>query len=297
MNADQFAFTVDETDHRLRLDRFLARVRPDLGQNAIDRMIRAGQVHVGGRKRTARYFVKRGERIEIDRPSPKVVQLAVVIARSRHAIAIAKPPGLATTPVSSGSEDLLSWLKEHLKAEGLPYPPGVVHRLDKDTSGLVLFSLTPEAHRSLECAVKVHEIERIYLALIQGSIRPRNGTIDLALSRDRSGRTRPDPSGRPARTDYRTVATNEECSLLEMRPRTGRTHQIRVHLSAVGRPIAGDPIYGDPRRSLDLPRLALHASGIALPRRLADRVELPRRIDCSLWPDLAGQISRLRLNY
>jgi RluA family pseudouridine synthase len=204
---------------------------------------------------------------------------------------------LSTNPTPDSPDSLLSWLEQRLKSEGLRRSPGIVHRLDRDTSGLVLFSLSPEAHRCLEEAFRQQSIQKRYLALISGKVSPRRGTIDRPLSSDRSGRMHADPHGSTARTDYRTLSANRTASLLELRPRTGRTHQIRAHLASVGRPIAADPIYGDPRRTLGAPRLWLHAAALELPPALATQIGLPARIDCPLWEDLASHLSQLGINY
>ncbi|MDM7914847.1 MAG: RluA family pseudouridine synthase, partial [Candidatus Eisenbacteria bacterium] len=176
-----------------------------------------------------------------------------------------------------------------------PFPPGIVHRLDRDTSGLLLLSLTPEAHRLLTQAFRDRSIRKRYLALVAGRIRPRQGTIDRPLARVPSGRMRVTASGSGMRavTRYRTLASTAEASLLEVEPQTGRTHQIRVHLASIGHPVAGDPLYGEARTALGAPRLWLHASRIELPPALALALEAPAAIDCPLWEDLRAHLASL----
>lgn len=282
-------FTVDETKHRLRLDRFLHMVCPDLGRHAIDRLLRAGAVSVEGRPRAASYFVKHGQRIELRSPELAAPpEEPVEIARSPHLLAVAKPPRWSTNPAPGAERNLLSWVEQRMSVR-----PGVVHRLDRDTSGVVLFSLSPVGHRALLGAFRTRGIEKRYLALVAGSIDPRAGTIRSPLRRDASGRMTIDPEGAPARTDYEVRLATPRASLLETRPRTGRMHQIRIHLASIGRPICGDPIYGNPRRDLGAPRLWLHAASIGIPVETARILEVAPRLTAPLWRDLAEHLASL----
>jgi RluA family pseudouridine synthase len=291
MEGSATSHPVGESEHRLRLDRFLLKVRADLGRRTIARLLRAGAVRIDGTPRDERYFVKQGETVEVHAPPIPPVGSPGVILRTEHLIAVAKPPGMTTnpTPVSSGS--LLPWVGR----EASPARPGIVHRLDRDTSGLVLFSLTPEGHRILSEAFRAREVHKTYFALVAGRIRPRRGVIDRPLARDRSGRVRIDPHGQPAQTEYATLSALSSCTLIAALPRTGRMHQIRVHLASLGHPIAADLDYGDPRRTLGAPRLWLHAAAIEFPESIAAALGAPLRIECPLWDDLARHLARIGL--
>ena len=290
-------FVVDGESHRLRLDRFVAKVRPDLGRHAIARLLRTGGVTAGGRARDARHFVRRGETVTLQTQPILPTEPPRVLSRSPHAVALAKPPFVSTNPTSSPGGSLLDWVAGHL-AGSADHPPGVVHRLDRETSGLVLFSLSPFGHRLLLDAFRERVLRKTYVALVGGALRPRHGVIDRPLA-GRGGRSIPDDTGgSPARTDYRSLIATRRWSLLAVRPITGRTHQIRVHLAAVGHPIAGDPSYGDPRHAaLGAPRLWLHASRIDLDEDLARALALPSRLLCPLWDDLARHLARLAPGY
>lgn len=296
---------VTDEQHRLRLDRFLAAVRPDLGRQAIDRLLRIGAVKVSGRSRGRSYFVKHGDTVEVAPALAGAESQPHAILYSEALLAVAKPPGMPTNPVErSGSavvaatdRDLLSWAIQHCLAKGIPGRPGIVHRLDRDTSGVVLFSLGPEGHAVLEEGFRTRSIRKRYLALVGGEIHPRRGTIDLPLARDRSGRMRPAPRGAPARTEYRTLRSNRSMSLIEVQPRTGRMHQVRAHLAAIGHAIAGDPLYGDPRRSLGAPRLWLHAESVEFPEGLARELGAPPRIASPLWEDLEFHLRALGVEW
>lgn len=199
--------------------------------------------------------------------------------------AVNKPAGLPVVPLRSGKG---ASLKE-LLAEHLGERPYVVHRIDKDTSGVVLFARDNETHRALSLMFERREVEKTYLAIVRGTPSPTEGTINLALQRDRHNPTRMTVArsgGKPSRTDYRTLEAFHGYALLELKPRTGRMHQVRVHLEAVGHPLAVDPIYGgveavylsefkrDYRKKKSreerplISRLSLHARAIRLKRPL-----------------------------
>ena len=251
----------------------------------------------------------------------------VEIARTSGLFAAGKPPGMPTNPVG-GVPSLLEWTKAHIAAggrvseggeragedggragedggraseggdrasEGGVPAPGLIHRLDREASGLVLFSLSAPAHRRLRAAFARRAIEKRYLALVAGEPRPAEGTIALPLLRTRSGRVRADATGLPAETAYRVIEGvrteargGGRMSLLEVRPVTGRMHQIRVHLASRGHPIAGDALYGTPEANRGAPRLWLHAFSLTLPEKLAGFLETRPVLVCPLWSDLAA---------
>jgi 23S rRNA pseudouridine1911/1915/1917 synthase len=304
------AHEVGASEQRLRLDRFLRTVRPDLSRRGIDRLLRTGAVKVDGVPRGPDYFVKRGERIEVrndartaastvgamDAPRDALVTPGSgaprLILRTAQILIVAKPPGMTTNPAVRGECSLLDWARA-ATAEAATHPPGVLHRLDRDASGLVLFSLAPEGHRLIVAAMRRHSVERSYLVLVGGRPRPATNAIEIPLARNASGRVVAQEDGGPSVTRYRTLASQRDATLLEVRPLTGRMHQIRVHLAAIGHPVAGDPLYGDPHAKLGVPRLWLHAARLRFPLPLARRLGLPHEVACPLWADLAAHLARL----
>jgi|DewCreStandDraft_2_1066082.scaffolds.fasta_scaffold00081_43 RluA family pseudouridine synthase len=172
--------------------------------------------------------------------------------------AVAKPAGLATLPERDPARPSL-WAR--LRAQR-PGPLYLVHRLDKDTSGVLLLATTPAAHRHLANLFRLRRVDKRYLAWVRGPVRPEAGTIDAPLRLFGSGRVAVDPRGRPARTDFRVLERRGDATLLELRPCTGRRHQLRAHLYHLGHPIVGDPLYG-PRTPA--PRLYLHAWRLGWP--------------------------------
>ncbi len=210
--------------------------------------------------------------------------------QDEHLMVIDKGPGLVVHPARGHREVTLSQLLEGTAAGGEPERAGIVHRLDRDTSGLLVVSRSQEAHRLLQQALSEKLIEREYLALVEGRPPARSGTIDAPIGRDPRVRTRMTVGGthpREARTDFTLDRAFERTSLLRLRLQTGRTHQIRVHLRAIGHPVAGDPEYGTPGL-LGLQRQFLHATRLAFDHPLREeRVEVLSPLPADLQQVLA----------
>jgi 23S rRNA pseudouridine1911/1915/1917 synthase len=193
-------------------------------------------------------------------------------------LVVDKPAGLVVHPAPGhASGTLVHGLLAHAVAGGdEPERPGIVHRLDRDTSGLLVVARSPEAHRRLQALVRRHEIEREYLALVRGRPRSRRGRIEAPIGRSRADPTRHSlDTARPrdAVTEFEVVELLSDHALLRVRLETGRTHQIRVHLAAIDLPVSGDPVYGVPG-DLGLERQFLHAARLAFPHPLTgQRVE------------------------
>ena len=212
----------------------------------------------------------------------------IVFSDERLAV-IDKPAGLVVHPAPGHrGETLVSVLGEMLGG-GESERPGIVHRLDRDTSGLMLVARDDEAHRRLAAMIKRHDVERTYLALVQGGLKSRTGTIDAPLGRDHRAPEKRAVRGRgsrPARTHFTVVEVLPADSLVEARLETGRTHQIRAHFAAIGHPVAGDSRYGGGER-YGLERQFLHSTRLALDHPFSgDRMEyespLPDDLDAAL---------------
>jgi 23S rRNA pseudouridine1911/1915/1917 synthase len=177
-------------------------------------------------------------------------------------LVVDKPAGLVVHPAPSHRGETLVGLLGELAAGGEGNRPGIVHRLDKDTSGLMIVARTDESHRALAAQIKRREVRREYLALVEGALESRSGTIDAPLGRDRRRRTRRAVRGageREARTHFEVLEVLPADTLVRARLETGRTHQVRVHFAAIGHPIAGDPEYGGGGRH-GLSRQFLHSA-------------------------------------
>jgi 23S rRNA pseudouridine1911/1915/1917 synthase len=207
-----------------------------------------------------------------------------------HLLVVDKGPGVVVHPARGHREDTLSQLLAGSASGGDPERAGIVHRLDRDTSGLLVVARSEEAHRLLQAALAKRLIEREYLALVEGRPPARSGTIEAPIGRDPRVRTRMAVGGaraREARTHFELDRTFAETSLLRLRLETGRTHQIRVHLQAIGHPVAGDPQYGT-AGLLGLQRQFLHATRLAFDHPITgERLEVHSPLPADLQSALA----------
>ena len=214
-----------------------------------------------------------------------------IVYEDEHLLVVDKPAGLVVHPARGHREGTLSQLLAGVAAGGEPERAGIVHRLDRETSGLLVVARSEEAHRLLQRALAARRIEREYLALVEGRPPARSGTIEAPIGRDPRVRTRKAVGGdfpREARTRFTLERALPEYSLLRVRLDTGRTHQIRVHLQAIGHPVAGDPEYGT-AGLLGLERQFLHAARLALEHPFTGE---PLELRSPLPADLAAALQR-----
>ena len=261
-----------------RLDRFLAAL-PQIESRAVaERLLGSGGVLVDGRPRPKSYRLEGGEQLEFDAPAPAASTLEpqamdlVVPYEDEHLLVVDKPAGLVVHPAPGHAQGTLvhGLLAYDVAGGDEPERPGIVHRLDRDTSGLLVVARSAAAHRRLQELVQAREVTREYLALVVGRPRSRRGTVDAPIGRDRH-----DPQRQSLDTDTpRDAVTHFEVedllarhALLRVTLETGRTHQIRVHLAAIELPVAGDAVYGRPGE-LGLGRQFLHAARLAFPHPL-----------------------------
>ncbi len=253
-----------------RLDAFLAEHAGS--RTAAQRLIDAGLVRVDGEEKAKRYTLRGGEVIEIEEEAAAsaaedVPEASFSIAwEDEHLLVIDKPPGVVVHPARGHAAGTLAQALEPFGAAGGPEGRrGIVHRLDRDTSGLLVVARSEEVHAALQAALRARGIVREYLALVEGRPDSRTGTIEAPLGRDRRVRTRMSTDtaeGRAAITHFETERVLDGYTLLRVRLETGRTHQIRAHLKASGHPVAGDPEYGH-AGVLGLERQFLHAERLA----------------------------------
>ncbi|MEO6026923.1 MAG: RluA family pseudouridine synthase [Candidatus Binatia bacterium] len=253
-----------------RLDRTLARLLPETSRGAARRLIADGRVFVNGRRcQVASRTIWPGTVLRVTgqpgtAAEPEAAPAAglPILHEDATLIAIDKPAGMPSSPTRTASAGTAQTTLEQqlLARDGRATRLFVVHRLDAGTSGVLLFAKTSTAAAALGAAFSESRIEKVYVARVPGSPATPHGTIELALAT--AGRkTIVSTSGRPARTDWEVVTTDARSTLLRLRPDTGRMHQLRVHLRAIGHPIAGDRLYGGPAA----PRLMLHAERLVVP--------------------------------
>ncbi|MBI3754124.1 MAG: RluA family pseudouridine synthase [Deltaproteobacteria bacterium] len=250
-------FTVTQSDAKTRLDIFLSQKLPDLTRSRIKNLIEDGHVSFNNKPAKAGIRIKAGDQIGITIPAPQLIKAEPekihldILYEDRHIIVINKPHGLAVHPGAGRAKGtLVNALLYHCKdlsGIGGALRPGIVHRIDKDTSGVLVVAKTDKSHHFLAKQFKEHSIKRKYLALVWGVVKNDEGTIDLPIGRHISERKKMSvrtSRGRRAVTHYKVIKRFDNFTLVEAVLETGRTHQIRVHLSAIHHPVAGDPVYG-----------------------------------------------------
>jgi 23S rRNA pseudouridine1911/1915/1917 synthase len=289
---------VPDVDAGARLDAWLGEI-PEIGSRSrAERLIAQQRVTVGGAVVPKSHRLEAGEEVVIELPGPPVLRAedvgVVVVHEDEHLLVVDKPAGVVTHPTRADEQGtLVHGLLDRGIAGGDPERPGIVHRLDRDTSGLLLVARSDEAHARLAELIRTRAVERRYRALVVGRPRSRTGRIEAPIGRDRD-----DPQHHSLDTDtprdavtwFETVEVLGPRTLLDVRLETGRTHQIRVHLAAVELPVAGDPLYGI-AGDLGLTRQFLHAARLALTHPFSDE---RLTFESALPPDLAAALERAR---
>ena len=283
-----------------RIDRYVASL-PEVGSRAeAERLLAAGAVLLDGDAPAKSRRLSGGEELAVELPErpepalePEPMDLRIAW-EDEHLLVVDKPAGVVVHPSPGhGGGTLVHALLERGAAGGEDQRPGIVHRLDRDTSGLMVVARSKEAHARLQALVRQRALERHYLALVVGRPRSRRGRIEAPIGRDRRDPFRHSldtDSPREAITHFEVAELLDRHALLDVRLETGRTHQIRVHLAAIDLPVAGDPVYGRPRE-LGLERQFLHATRLAFPHPFTgERVEA----ESPLPADLSAALERAR---
>jgi 23S rRNA pseudouridine1911/1915/1917 synthase len=264
-------FVVSKEDAKLRLDRFLAKQLPKYSRSRLQQLIRAGFIRLNGATTRPRQPVRSGDEIELTEPPlekietrPEPIPLKILF-EDNDLIVISKPAGLVVHPGAGHQHHtLVNALLSHcttLSGIGGKERPGIVHRLDKETSGCLVVAKNDTTHRDLSRQFAERTVEKIYLALVAGKLRKQTGTIEEKIRRHPVHRQRmivTSLRGRAAKTEYRVLRSGNQASLIECRLHSGRTHQIRVHLHHIGHPVLGDKVYAV-RLAKDFPRQMLHS--------------------------------------
>jgi 23S rRNA pseudouridine1911/1915/1917 synthase len=299
-----FRFLVDEKHEGVRLDQFISLQVPTLSRTQVSTAIRNKQLTVDGVAKKSSYRLKTGETvtgvIELEKPLEVVAEKVdfTVLYEDEWLIFITKPPGVVVHPGSGNhSGTLVNGLVHYcspIAAVGDSIRPGIVHRLDKDTSGVMVVAKTEAVHRALINIFKDHDLHKEYTALVHGVPQNESGRIVSSIGRHHIHRQKmevKEVGGKFAATNWELVEVYKGClSRVRLVIETGRTHQIRVHMAHLGHPVAGDTVYGNSREKSKYPRQMLHASRLILNHPVTGR---KMDIKAPLWPDIESVLSKL----
>ena len=304
--ARKVEWQVSPDDRGVRLDAALAQRVEDFSRADAQRAIRDGLVRIDGQTETRPSTkLRSGATVEALLPDaepqpagaiPADVPVNIVF-QDESLVVVDKAAGIAVHPGPGHDRDTLVngllQLFPEMAGIGDPNRPGVIHRLDLDTSGLLIFALTQDTFKALGAAMRERRIKRTYTALVHGRVHPAQGTVDAPIGRDPSNRMRQAivESGRQARTHYRTVEPLKNSTLLEVDLETGRMHQIRVHMAAIGFPVLGDATYGRSPAIPGLERQFLHASRLSFVHPVSGK-EIT--VESPLPPDLQAVLDHIR---
>ncbi|WP_375285023.1 RluA family pseudouridine synthase [Sphingobium yanoikuyae] len=306
--------TIGEAQAGLRLDRALAELLPDLSRERIKALIVEGQIVSGGRSLNPSMKVAVGQDYSITLPAPVALDAVAqdipldIVHEDADLIVVDKPAGLVVHPAAGNLDGtLVNALLHHcdgqLSGIGGVARPGIVHRIDKDTSGLLVVAKSDKAHEGLARQFKDHSIDRLYAAIVYGIPTPGSGTVDAWIGRSDADRKKMavhrEGRGKHAVTHYRVMERLRGAAMVECRLETGRTHQVRVHMAHLGHPLIGDPVYGRDRKgfksileTLGFKRQALHAKTLGF---IHPATEKPLQFQSVLPADMQELLSELHV--
>ena len=257
----------------IRLDKIITELEQDISRTAIQRMIEQGNILVNGNKTKTSYKVTEGDIITIQDEEPQETDLVPqdiplnVIYEDDDILIINKEKGMVVHP-GAGNPDgtlvnaIMAKCKDSLSGIGGKIRPGVVHRIDKDTSGLVIIAKNDKTHIDISEQIKNREVEKTYLALVRGNIKENEATINMPIGRSTKDRKKMavDKKGKEAITEFKVLKRYDGFTYIEVKIKTGRTHQIRVHMAEIGYPIVGDEVYSNGRNPFEVKGQMLHAA-------------------------------------
>ena len=267
-------FIVEKEYEGNRIDSYLAKKDEDLSRVAIQRLIKEQKVLVNGKKIKASYKVQENDSVTLEEEEPKEIELKAqdipveILYEDSDIIIVNKPKGMVVHPGNGNPNGtlvnaLMTICKDSLSGIGGEIRPGIVHRLDKDTSGVIVVAKNDKAHINLSEQIKNHEVEKTYIALVRGIVKENEATINMPIGRNKNDRKKMavEKEGKVAITNFKVLERfpKDNCTLLEVKIETGRTHQIRVHLSHIGYPVIGDTTYSNGKNKWDVVGQCLHA--------------------------------------
>lgn len=270
-------FIVEKQEAGKRIDAYLSNKNEDTSRVAIQRLIDEEKVLVNGKKTKASYKVQENDKITQEEEKPQEINLKAqdipveIIYEDKDIIVVNKPKGLVVHPANGNPDGtlvnaIMAICKDSLSGIGGEIRPGIVHRLDKDTSGILVVAKNDKAHINMSEQIKAHQVKKTYIALVRGIVKENEATINMPIGRSTKDRKKMavTKNGKEAITHFKVLKRypSENCTLLEVRIETGRTHQIRVHLSQIGYPVIGDITYSSGKNRWEVQGQCLHAKSL-----------------------------------
>ena len=265
-------YIVSQEEKGKRLDTYIPSVDTDITRTSAQRLIEDGNILVNGKNAKVSYKIQENDKISVEIPEPKQIELKAqnipieIIYEDSDIIVVNKPKGMVVHPANGNPDGtlvnaIMAICKDSLSGIGGEIRPGIVHRIDKDTSGLLIVAKNDNAHVKMSEQIKNHEVKKTYIALVRGVFKENEATIDMPIGRSTSDRKKMavNKNGKNAITHIKVLKRFDKYTLLKVNIETGRTHQIRVHLSTIGYPIVGDGVYSNGKNEFDVIGQCLHA--------------------------------------
>ena len=265
-------YIVSQEEKGKRLDTYIPSVDTDITRTSAQRLIEDGNILVNGKNAKVSYKIQENDKISVEIPEPKQIELKAqnipieIIYEDSDIIVVNKPKGMVVHPANGNPDGtlvnaIMAICKDSLSGIGGEIRPGIVHRIDKDTSGLLIVAKNDNAHVKMSEQIKNHEVKKTYIALVRGVFKENEATIDMPIGRSTSDRKKMavNKNGKNAITHIKVLKRFDKYTLLQVNIETGRTHQIRVHLSHIGYPIVGDYTYSNGKNEFDVIGQCLHA--------------------------------------
>ena len=265
-------YIVSQEEKGKRLDTYIPSVDTDITRTSAQRLIEDGNILVNGKNAKVSYKIQENDKISVEIPEPKQIELKAqnipieIIYEDSDIIVVNKPKGMVVHPANGNPDGtlvnaIMAICKDSLSGIGGEIRPGIVHRIDKDTSGLLIVAKNDNAHVRMSEQIKNHEVKKTYIALVRGVFKENEATIDMPIGRSTSDRKKMavNKNGKNAITHIKVLKRFDKYTLLKVNIETGRTHQIRVHLSHIGYPIVGDYTYSNGKNEFDVIGQCLHA--------------------------------------
>ncbi len=265
-------YIVSQEEKGKRLDAYIPSVDKDITRTSAQRLIEDGNILVNGKNVKVSYKIQENDKISVEIPEPKQIELKAqnipieIVYEDSDIIVVNKPKGMVVHPANGNPDGtlvnaIMAICKDSLSGIGGEIRPGIVHRIDKDTSGLLIVAKNDNAHVKMSEQIKNHEVKKTYIALVRGIFKENEATIDMPIGRSTSDRKKMavNKNGKNAITHIKVLKRFDKYTLLQVNIETGRTHQIRVHLSHIGYPIVGDYTYSNGKNEFDVVGQCLHA--------------------------------------